>query len=144
MGSFKQKLLTMKLLTVLSLSLGVLATSAKDCEKNPTPCSDLHDIAKIICKNGEECTLENGDLTADLCIKKCEEQNNTASLNKCEYYRWGNDRDHNSYCSLQTSCGSPDPRCDESNYHCSTGRIGCTAKITTAITTETTTIASKC
>merc|ERR1711892_307930 len=143
MGSFKQKLLRMKLLTVLSLSLGVLATSAKECEKNPTPCSDLHDIAKIICKNGEECTLENGDLTADenldyllkdpisdidldLCIKKCEEQNNTASLNKCEYYRWGNDRDHNSNCSLQTSCGSPDPWCDESNYHCSTGQIGCT------------------
>ena len=98
----------MKLLAVFLLILSAGDTFAQDgdCVADLPPCSDVHDIAKIECSDGDPCSLvdDDGDLgylldpafnTIDdnLCSKKCKEQadhEDPPSENKCKFYRWEN------------------------------------------------------
>eukprot|EP00091_Calanus_sinicus_P018349 TRINITY_DN4153_c0_g2_i2.p1 TRINITY_DN4153_c0_g2~~TRINITY_DN4153_c0_g2_i2.p1 ORF type:complete len:141 (-),score=16.90 TRINITY_DN4153_c0_g2_i2:21-443(-) len=124
----------MKLLSVCTFLSCVFSMRSELCNPDWKSCKNVSDIATITCDTATRapCTVESGSLTDDddesitglveppfdtideqLCRKKCQEQANSDSEHKCEYFRWiqNHSETKKTTCSLQTTC-EHDPFCD--------------------------------
>ena len=83
---------------IICSSGSIFGHKQQPCEPSPH-CSDIHDVAKITCKNGK-CIISNNELEdliseittidAGLCRQKCAEQAaiEPDNANNCQFYRW--------------------------------------------------------